>query len=144
MRVLAVAMICAVAFTASPAPATTSSEVLNGTKIFSKINDLRLGHDRPALKRNKCLQRLAGRQAQRMANQQRMFHSQPSQAINKCGLSSWGENVAYHWLGPLAIVQAWWHSPDHKSNLLGGFRITGVAVRKSGGYYWAVQVFGRK
>jgi uncharacterized protein YkwD len=133
-----------IALTAAPAPAATPGEVKNSNKIFKRVNDQRENHDRRALNRNKCLQRFANRQAQRMANQRRMFHQDLGPILNACGLRAVGENVAYTSGPATSVVGAWMRSPDHRANILGRYRITGVAVRRGGGYWWAAQVFGRK
>jgi len=150
VRLLAVAVITAVALTASPAPAQvaapTPAEATYGTKVFKIVNNIRANHDRVKLKRNKCLQRFANRHAERMAKQRRLFHSEPGPVVTRCGLSHWAENVAYHSGGPKAVVKAWMNSSEgHRENILRKkYRITGVAARKAGGYWWVAQVFGRK
>ena len=144
IRLLAVALAAVIALTAAPAPAATPAEVKNSTKIFKQVNQKRENHNLRALNRHKCLQRFANRQAQRMANQRRMFHQDLRPILNTCGLRSAGENVAYTSGPATSVVGAWMHSPGHKANILGNYRLTGVAVRKGGGYWWAAQVFGRK
>ena len=143
-RLLAVALMAGVAFVAGPAPAVTPGEVSYGTKVFIKANDARARHGKASLKRSKCLQRFAARQAKKMAKQQKLSHSNYGPAISKCGLSAWAENVAYSPWGAPSVVKMWLKSSSHRKNLLGRYRITGVATRKGGGYWWSVQVFGRR
>ena len=74
VRLLAVALAAVVALTAAPAPAATPGEVKYGNKIIKLVNNIRDNHDRVELRKNKCLQRFANRQAERMAKQRRLFH----------------------------------------------------------------------
>ncbi len=80
-----------------------------------------------------------------MADQERLFHQDLDRIANACNLGYVGENVAY---GPFAakdMVQQWLQSPPHRANIVKRqYRLTGVGVRKSGGYWWAAQVFGKK
>ena len=144
VRLLAVVLTAALALTAAPAPAATPGEAKYSNSLFNQVNNKRENNDRRALNRHKCLQKFANRQAQRMANQRRMFHQDLGPILNKCGLNAAAENVAYSSGGPGSIVGAWMGSPGHRANILGNYRLTGVAARKGGGRWYAAQVFGRK
>jgi uncharacterized protein YkwD len=149
VRLLAVAVVTALALTVAPAPAATAAptpaETKYGTKIFTIVNNIRDNRDRVELKRNRCLQRFANRQAERMANQRRLFHQNLGRIQKACGVGYVGENVAYGPFTARRMVNAWMNSPGHRSNILfRKYRITGVAARRGGGYWWAAQVFGRK
>lgn len=102
-------------------------------------------HDVANLRRKRCVQRFARRQARRMAHQDRMFHQDLGVVLHKCDLSRVGENVAAGYSTGRAVVRAWMNSPGHRANLLEpGFRILGLAMRRSdSGTPYAVQVFGR-
>lgn len=54
-----------------------------------------------------------------------------------------GENIAAGQSTPSAVVSAWWNSPGHKANILGGsYKHMGVGYQKSaGGYANWVQIF---
>ncbi len=108
-------------------------------------NNKRVNHDVVALKKRRCVQRFARRQAQRMANQQRMFHQDLGVVMSRCGLSRAGENVAMGYPTGRRVVRAWMHSPGHRANLLEpSYRIMGLAVRRDDqGRPYAAQVFGR-
>lgn len=59
--------------------------------------------------------------------------------------SAIGENVAYGYTTPEAVVQGWIKSPGHYENLIGKDFTqigVGVSVAANGRVYWA-QVFGR-
>lgn len=148
LRLLSVVLIAALALTASPAPAAvsapTAGEKKYQNKVFRIVNNVRANHDKVELRKKRCLQRFANRHAERMANQQRLFHQRLGPIMRKCGLRAAAENVAYHSGRPRAVVRAWMSSAPHRKNILGPYRITGVAARKAGGVWWVVQVFGRK
>ncbi len=109
-------------------------------------NNKRAAHDRVKLKRGKCVQRFARKQARRMANQGRMFHQDLGPIRNQCNLSMVGENVAYGYPTGRKVVRAWMHSKGHRRNILNRkFRLLGMAVRYADdGTPYAAQVFGRR
>ena len=145
VRLLAVALAAVVALTAAPAPAATPAEVRYGNKIIKLVNNIRDNNDRVELRKNKCLQRFANRQAERMANQRRLFHQDLGKIQRACGVGWVGENVARGNISANQMVGLWMNSPRHKANILRRpYRLTGVGVRKAGGQWWAAQVFGRK
>lgn len=145
LRLLVVALLSAAALIASPAPAATPSETKYGNKVFTIVNDYRSEHGRAALRRNKCLNRFAAKQAQAMADKGQLFHQDLNKIARACGLGYVGENVVYG-AGPAkSTVQMWLQSPPHKKNILNRkYKLTGVAARMGGGYWWVAQVFGRK
>ena len=66
-----------------------------------------------------------------------------STVLNDAGIS-WrmtGENIAYGYATPEAVVDGWMHSEGHRANILGDFDYIGVGVTEQNGtLYWA-QVF---
>lgn len=145
LRLLSVGLVVAAALVATPAPAATPATKY-GTQIVVKVNKIRLAHDRARLKRDRCLQRFANRHAKAMADARSMFHQDDITVMVKCGLSSYGENVAYGMFTSKQMVDLWMTSKKgHKQNILyGGFRITGASARHADGVWWATQVFGRR
>ena len=145
IRLLAVALVAFVALTAAPAPAATPGEVKYGNKVINLVNNIRDNHNRVELRKTKCLQRFANRQAERMAKQRRLFHQQLGPIQRRCGVGYVGENVAVGTISAKQMVRLWMNSSGHRANiLLRKYRLTGVAARKAGGQWWAAQVFGRK
>ena len=145
LRLLVPAVVAAVAITAAPAPAATPGEVRYGNTTFRVVNAVRADHDLAKLRKNPCLQRFAARQAQKMANQRRLFHQDLGRIQRRCGVGYVAENVAAGPGGPRSAVRGWMASEGHRANILGRvYRITGVAARRAGGVWWVVQVFGRK
>ncbi|WP_205474436.1 CAP domain-containing protein [Nocardioides sp. SYSU D00038] len=91
-----------------------------------------------------CVQRFARRQAVRMAKQRRMFHQDLGPVLRTCRLSMVGENVAVGFPSGRAVVTGWMRSPGHRANILEPrYRLLGLAARRAGGRWYAVQVFGR-
>jgi uncharacterized protein YkwD len=116
-------------------------------QAFAATNRHRSTHDRPALRKQDCVQRFAVRQARRMARQERMYHQDLSPILRRCGLSRVGENVAYGYPSGRAVVnQGWMHSAGHRRNILDRrFRLLGLGARQSDdGTWYAAQVFGRR
>jgi uncharacterized protein YkwD len=145
LRLLAVVLAAVVALTAAPAPAATPAEVKYGNKIIKVVNNIRDNNGRVELRKNKCLQRFANKQAERMVKQRRLFHQDLGKIQRACGLGWVGENVARGDISANQMVGLWMNSPDHKANILfRQYRLTGVGARKGGGQWWAAQVFGRK
>ena len=87
--------------------------------------------------------------ARHMAKYLYMTHSDPAppiarttaQRMEACGVTGgWGENIAYGYQTPEAVVQAWLNSSGHRANIENAtFRSIGVgaAVASSGRVYWA-------
>jgi len=145
VRLLAVALAAVLALTAAPAPAATPAEVKYGNKIINVVNSIRDRNDRVELRKNRCLQRFANKQAARMANQRRLFHQDLGKIQRACGVGFVGENVARGNITANQMVGLWMNSPGHRANILfRQYRLTGVGARRGGGQWWAAQVFGRK
>jgi uncharacterized protein YkwD len=144
--VLTAALVLAVTTGAVPAEAQTP-EATYQHQIFDATNQQREKRDRVELRHQRCVQRYAVRQAQRMARQERMFHQDLGPVLRDCGLSLAGENVAYGYpSGRSAVNRGWMHSPGHRQNILHrGFRLLGAGARQSDdGTWYAAQVFGRR
>lgn len=109
-------------------------------------NRQRVDHDLRRLKRTRCVQKYARRQARRMARRDRMFHQDLGVVLKRCDLRGVAENVAYGYPTGRLVVRAWMLSPGHRANLLNPhYRLLGLAVRRSeDGTPYAAQVFGRR
>lgn len=146
VRLIALLAAATLLLVVTPAVAATPSQTY-ASKIVAATNTVRSDHDRPKLEVNRCVKRFAVRQAQRMANQERMFHQKLGPVLRECGLTKAGENVAYGFPTGLAVVfQGWLLSPSHLANILDReFRLLGAGARKSdSGVWYAAQVFGRR
>jgi uncharacterized protein YkwD len=59
-------------------------------------------------------------------------------------LMSFGENVAYGQRSAREVVEEWLHSPGHRRNIEGNFRLTGIGLaRDRQGLIYFTQVFTR-
>ena len=91
-----------------------------------------------------------------MARYLYMAHNDPAPPVARttsdrlaaCGYpsttSGWGENIAYGYATPEAVMQGWLNSPGHRANIeTASFRSIGVGAASSttGRIYWA-QAFG--
>lgn len=97
---------------------------------------------------NAKLSKAARRHSADMAGHRNMSHrgsdgSGPGRRITRAGYdwSAYGENVAYGYPTPAAVMAAWMHSPGHRRNILTcGFREIGVGLAQPGSYW--TQDFG--
>lgn len=129
----------------APAPADAAPADRYERTARSATNDARTSRGRRALGRQACLQRMAERQARRMARQRRMFHQDLGPVLRRCNMSLVGENVAYGYPTGRRVVRAWMNSDGHRRNILDRrFRRMGLAAKRGGGVWWAAQVFGRR
>ena len=127
-----------------PAIASVSGSYERAVSVHS--NRYRAAHDRVALKKSKCLDRYAERQARRMAKKQRMYHQHMGPILRRCHLSQVGENVAVGFPKGKAVTGAWMKSAGHRKNLLNKrHRLVGVgAYRDAHGRWYVSQVLGRR
>ena len=106
-----------------------------------------------ALNVSPTLSRAAVWKARHMARFRYMGHDDPAppvarsaaQRIAACGYAGagWGENIAYGYPTPAAVVQAWLNSPGHRANIENGsFSATGVGAASGNGLVFWAQDFG--
>ncbi len=146
LAALLAALLSATLLVAAPAPATAAGAAAYEKSARKATNTERTDRDIRALRRQKCVQRFADRQARKMARQQRMYHQDLQTVLEKCDLSAVGENVAYGHPTGTAVVKAWMNSSGHRANILEErYRLLGMgAARDDDGRWYAAQVFGRK
>ena len=128
--VAAVAMITLLAGCLSPEQDTA----------LNALNKDRRAYGLSTLKTNMALQNKAQAWAERLARENRLFHSNLTSGAPACwrGL---GENVGYG--GSIGQVQsAYMQSPKHKANITNGsYTSVGVGVATNGSRVFTVQVF---
>ena len=125
----------------TPAAASYSQQA------FDETNQQRATAQLPTLRQNRCLTRMARRQAERMANASEMFHQNLDRVVRGCGLDLTGENVAYGYPdGTSVVVDGWMESPGHRDNILEGRYVAmGMgAAQDENGRWFVAQVFGRQ
>ncbi len=116
-------------------------------KLLARVNKVRTAHGRKPLRATTCLtKKVAQPWARHMAKVERMYHQDLSKVFRTCpGLTMVGENIAYGYPTPKAVMNAWMHSEGHRQNILNRkFRKIGLGLARSadGTPYW-VQDFGR-
>ncbi|MEP7738580.1 MULTISPECIES: CAP domain-containing protein [Nocardioides] len=143
---LLLTLLLSAATVVAPTPAHAAGAAAYERAAHKKTNAQRTKRDLVALRKQKCVQRFADRQARRMARQERMYHQDLGPVLKKCDLSRVAENVAYGYPSGKAVVKGWMGSSGHRANILTGqYRLLGVgAARDDDGRWYAAQVFGRK
>lgn len=137
----------ALAVVAPGPPANAVTPESYGRAAVKATNTVRGHHHLHRLRTDRCLHRLAARQAARMAAQRRIFHQDIAATLQRCHLRSVGENVAAGYRTGRGVVRhGWMQSPPHRANILhGSYRLIAVAARKGvDGRWYASQLFGRR
>jgi len=125
------------------------------SQVLTLVNQNRATYGLGALKLSPTLTNSAIWKSRHMAYYQYMQHDDPAppfartvaDRIGACGYSSfagWGENIAYGYQSPSAVMDAWMNSPGHRANILNGsYKVIGigVAAAANGLLYWT-QDFG--
>lgn len=122
-----------------PCPATDASGVVQ------HVNDVRRRAGLRALDVDTNLGRIATTRSATMAAERRLSHQGWERALRKAGLrdDSLGENVAYNYEDPTAVMTGWMRSPGHRANILRqSFTRIGVGCVIDGrGHRWWTQDF---
>lgn len=115
-------------------------------RVVVRTNRARVRHDTSPLRQRHCVDRFANRWARHLARTRTLVHQDLTPILTRCELSRVGENIAYGYQSPHAVVSAWLHSAGHRANILDGrYRVIGVgAATDAAGTYWVSQVFGRR
>lgn len=132
---------------AAPGSAHAATAADYGKAAQKATNARRADHDLRTLRPDACLKRMAARHAAKLAKEGRLYHQDLSRVMERCNLTSAGENVAYGYPSGRAVVnRGWMRSPGHRANILNAsYRRSVVAARKSDdGTWFAVQLFGRR
>jgi uncharacterized protein YkwD len=118
-------------------------------EILQYVNDDRKVHGLSPLEMNDMESSLAAKHSQDMARGKVPFgHSgfnTRAKTIQKViGSNEVGENVASGPMTAREVVDGWLHSPGHKKNIEGDFRLTGIgyAMDKKGNIFFT-QIFSR-
>ena len=145
VALLVVAALLPMSLLTSPAVSAPTPEATFASQARKATNSERTSRHLAKLSKTDCLQRYAVAQAQRMADQNRIFHQPLGPIMNRCHLRAVGENVAYGFPTGIAVVVGWMASQQHRANILNGtYRQMGLAARKSGAIWYVAQVFGRQ
>jgi hypothetical protein len=146
MRVRAAATTTALLATAMLATAATPSGAAverpqDAQSSGAHVNTRRAENQRSTLLTDSQLEEVAVRHAHRMASRGEIYHNR-NLGDEVDGWEAIGENVG---LGPSvgSVDAAFWGSPEHRSNILGGWDRMGIGVVDEGGDIYVVQVFVR-
>ena len=113
------------------------------TEVIRLVNEIRVENGLKALKENWELSRVARYKSQDMADQKYFSHTSPTygtpfQMMKAFGLSyrTAGENIAYGYRTPQAVVEGWMNSSGHRANILSGsYTQIGVGYVAQGNYW---------
>jgi uncharacterized protein YkwD len=126
------------------------------SQVVTLVNQHRQAMGLSTLSYSPTLNAAAQWKSLHMAGYQYMTHDDPAPPVARtvsdrlaaCGYPigsvGWGENIAYGYSTPDAVMTAWLNSPGHKANIENpSYRAIGVAAALSsnGRYYWT-QDFG--
>ncbi len=141
----------AVAHQASPSAAEPDARAAGATprsnaweaKVVKLTNARRKAHDRKPLKAAACPDSFAEPWTRHLARTQTLTHQDLSPMLGCPDTSYAGENIAYGYSTPRALVSAWMHSPGHRANILSRhFHRIGVSGwRSANGVTYATQDF---
>jgi|tagenome__1003787_1003787.scaffolds.fasta_scaffold20932729_2 uncharacterized protein YkwD len=112
-------------------------------KVIRLTNARRHDHDRKPLQASPCADTFAEPWTHHLAKVQKLVH-QSLDPFLKCPHTSWaGENIAYGYETPRALVRGWMQSPGHRANILSRHfdRIGVAAWRAANGQTYATQDF---
>jgi uncharacterized protein YkwD len=105
---------------ASPARAATVKPRSDAweAKVLRLTNARRAAHDRRPLRAGRCADRLAEPWTRHLAKTRRLVHQSLDPFFDCPHVSNAGENIAFGYETPRALVSAWMHSPGHRANIL--------------------------
>jgi len=113
-------------------------------KVLKLTNARRKAHGVKPLKAGKCPDHFAETWTRHMARTRVFEHQSLAPFFRRCdGISTAGENIAYGYETPRALVSAWMHSEGHRENILNPrFHRIGVSGwRATNGTTYATQDF---
>jgi uncharacterized protein YkwD len=141
-RLVALLLVALTATVVAAVPASAASALSSEEQQFlSQVNGHRANAGLPALRITGDLTDAARAQSQRMASENRLYHT-TNLASAVSGWLRLGENVGYG--GSVAVIDdALINSPGHRANILGGaFTQVGIGVVKAAtGRIWVTQIF---
>ena len=118
-------------------------------EVIRLVNEIRVANGLKPLAANWELSRIARYKSEDMSDNRYFSHTSPTygtpfQMIKAFGLSyrSAGENIAYGYRTPAAVVDGWMNSSGHRANILNAsYTQIGVGYC-AGGSYWTQMFIG--
>jgi uncharacterized protein YkwD len=130
---------------ASPPPAPTAAI---SREILFFVNEFRRSKGLPALEANSFISSVAlGHSRDMLTGKSPFGHDGFRQRIDKIKgklgpLHVTAENVASGPMDAREVVDGWLHSPGHRRNIMGDFRLTGIGVAEAAnGMIYFTQIF---
>lgn len=127
-----------------PMPASMSAEILR------YVNEYRLSKRLPPLQANSFISSVAlGHSRDMLSGKTPFGHDGFRDRIDRLRkrlgpIHVAAENVASGPMGAREVVDGWLHSPGHRRNIEGNFRLTGIGLaRRSDGMIYFTQIFTR-
>ena len=118
--------------------------------MLALVNDYRRSKKLPPLQTNAAIEYQARRHSMDMGTHRIPFGHQGFSFRMKYvmekvpGVTQVGENVAYGNLSARAVVSGWIKSPEHRTNMEGNFKYTGIGVtRNMQNQLYFTQIFAR-
>ena len=123
-------------------PQPRSADRVITQELLAAVNGYRRQAGVAELSENSCADASALIHAKSQAAVNRMYHRTLSQVENACKMVG-GENIAFGYATPAAVLKGWWGSSGHRANMLDArYRYMGVAVAYSAsGTPYYTQVF---
>ena len=123
-------------------PQTDTSVLSYENEVIRLVNAQRAQHGLAALTANWELSRVARYKSQDMADKGYFSHTSPTYGSPYTMMKAFGityrtagENIAYGYSSPKAVVEAWMNSEGHRANILNAtYREIGVGYIASGNY----------
>jgi uncharacterized protein YkwD len=148
-RAILFLLITAAAFAGTP-PSRPAASVSMSRQILIFVNEYRRSKGLPALQPNSFISSVAlGHSRDMLTGKSPFGHDGFRQRINVISgrlgkLHVAAENVADGPMGAREVVDGWLHSPGHRRNIEGDFRLTGIGVAtRSDGMVYFTQIFVR-
>jgi uncharacterized protein YkwD len=112
-------------------------------RVLELTNARRKAHGVKPLRSARCPDRLAEHWTRHMARTHDFEHQSLDAFFDCVNVHAAGENIAFGFETPRALVSGWMHSAGHRANILnGGFHRIGVSGwRDTGGRTYATQDF---
>jgi uncharacterized protein YkwD len=133
---------------AAPSSCPTSScPASYADQVVAAVNAQRAAAGLPGLRAQSQLMWAANRRSEIQATNNSMNHDGWDSVIRASGYPAgwWGENVAFGYTSPAAVMAGWMTSPEHRANILSpNYTDIGVGCAYSRGHvaYWT-QDFGK-
>lgn len=123
----------------TPATPVVNANLAPGLErdVLALVNEYRQSRKLPTLQANPAMEYQARRHSMDMATHRVPFGHQGLPFRMKYisdkvpGVTDVGENVAFGNLSAKAVVNGWLKSPDHKKNIEGAYKFTGIGVSRN-------------